>query len=224
MFAWLPRSSKRSSERFPFGTLTALLVAVALVAGGAVGWNSHFKQRFIPKRLAQVNEGLWRSGQISSVLVRNVLIENDIGLIVDLTYPDMSDPDQLAEFRAAKEMKIEHLRLPLNGSGEGDIRYYADAIEALDRAERGNTPALVHCAAGSRRSGGVVATYQVLVKGLSPSEAYFELDRYGSRPVAESPLLPFLNSHMAELVALLVERKVISEVPDPLPRFEPPTS
>ena len=87
----------------------------------------------------------------------------------------------------------------------------------------GDSPKL-HCAAGSRRSGAVVATYQVLVKGVPPAEAYLELDRYGSRPVAESPLLAFLNSHMEELAALLVERKVIDEMPDPLPLFEPPAS
>ena len=60
------------------------------------------------------------------------------------------------------------------------------------------------------------------MNGVSPERAYRELDRYGSRPVAESPLLPFLNENMLELATLLVEREVIPAVPDPLPYFEPP--
>ncbi|GAG13072.1 unnamed protein product, partial [marine sediment metagenome] len=93
--------------------------------------------------------------------------------------------------------------------------------EALARAEREDTPALVHCAAGSRRTGGVVAAYQVLVQGLPTASAYAELDRFGSRPVPQSPLLGYLNENMAELASLLVERGVIEQVPSPLPSFQP---
>ena len=72
------------------------------------------------------------------------------------------------------------------------------------------------------RAAGIVASYQVLVKRVPAEEAYRELDRYGSRPVAESQLLPFLNENMEEIAILLAERKVIDSVPDPLPRFVPP--
>jgi hypothetical protein len=84
-------------------------------------------------------------------------------------------------------------------------------------------PVLVHCAAGSRRSAAVVAMYQLLVEGRSPEDTYRELDRFGKRPVAESPLLPYLNDHMGELAELLVERGVIERVPDPLPLLQPPS-
>ena len=221
MFARLHHPSKRVLWLL---RLAAFVVVVALVAGGAAAWNTYWKQDFFPKRLVQVDEGLWRSGQISQSLVRDVLESRGIGLVVDLSHPKAADPDQLAEQEAVRELNIEHLRLPLNGSGDGDIRHYADALEALARAEREGTPALVHCRAGSRRAAGIVASYQVLVQGVPPEEAYLELDRYGARPVAESPLLPYLNQHMSELATLLVERKVIDAAPDPIPRFVPPSN
>lgn len=198
------------------------LAVVALVAGGATAWNSYWKEHFFPKRLVRVHEGLWRSGQISASLVRDVLADKQIGLVIDLSYPNMGDPDQLAEQQAVDELAIQHLRLPMNGSGEGELSDYADALEALALAERENTAALVHCRAGARRTAGIVASYQVLVKRMPPEEAYRELDRYGARPVADSPLLPFLNDNMEQLAMLLAERKVIEAVPDPLPRFEAP--
>ena len=80
----------------------------------------------------------------------------------------------------------------------------------------------MQCASGSRRSGGVVALYLLLVEGRTPEEAYGELDRFGRTPVAESPLLEYLNLHMGEIAELLVERKVIERVPRPLPLLRPP--
>jgi hypothetical protein len=64
--------------------------------------------------------------------------------------------------------------------------------------------------------------YRLLVEGVSPEAAYRELDRFGSSPVAESPLLPYLNERMGELAALLVERGVIAAPPRPLPLLRPP--
>lgn len=197
------------------------LGAVLVGVGAWVLFHNTLRDEIFPKRWAEVEPGLYRSGQISAGLIRDTFLEYEIGAVVDLAeYEPKFFEDKQAEERIVEELGIEYTRLPLNGHGTGDIRMYALAIAQVDRARRAGVPVLVHCAAGSRRSAGVVAAYQVLVRDVPPEEAYAELDRYG-RPVAEAPLLPYLNENMAELAAMLVELGVIDRVPEPVPQFSP---
>jgi protein tyrosine phosphatase (PTP) superfamily phosphohydrolase (DUF442 family) len=127
-----------------------------------------------------------------------------------------------AEKAATDALGIERLHFPMRGDGTGKVTRLADAIAAVHEARREGEPVLVHCAAGSRRSAAVVSMYQLLVEGRPVGEVYRELDRFGVRPVAQSSLLPYLNSNMRELAEELVERGVIERVPEPLPQLRPP--
>ncbi len=197
-------------------------VALALIVGAAGFW-SDVRDQLVPKRWVEIEPGrLFRSGQLSARLVGDVLAEQRVGVVVDLTHPDADDADQRAEARAIQALGIQHVRLPLDGSGTGDVRHYAGAIAAIARARSLGTPVLVHCAAGARRTGGVIATYQLLVAGARSERAYAELDRYGRTPVAETPLLAYLNDNMGTVAGLLVEMGVLERVPEPLPAFRAP--
>ena len=155
---------------------------------------------------------------------KRVLEERGVGVIVDLTHDDpisrlrRNGPSK----RPSAELGIAHHRFPLGGSGLGDIDHYADAIEVIAEARKSGNPVLVHCSAGARRAGGVVASYQVLVEGKGSEAAYAELDRYGRIPVAETPLVAYLNQNMEILAEELVSRGVIDHAPRPLPVFVPP--
>jgi protein tyrosine phosphatase (PTP) superfamily phosphohydrolase (DUF442 family) len=127
-----------------------------------------------------------------------------------------------AEKEAVEALGIERLHFPMRGDGTGKLSRLADAIAAVHEARRAGETVLVHCSAGSRRSAAVVSMYQLLVEGRPVDDVYRELDRYGARPVAQSPLLPYLNSNLRELAEQLVERGVIERVPDPLPLLRPP--
>lgn len=203
---------------------TLALLTMALLGALFMYWHNALRDDMFPKRFAEVEAGrIYRSGQISSGLLRDVFVENHIQLIVDLAgYEPRYRADQLEEDRIAEELGIEHLRLPLLGSGTGDLRVFALAIAAIDRASREHKPVLVHCTAGSRRSAAVLASYQVLVQGAPADEAYEELTRFGSRSLADSPVIPFLNEHLDELAMLLVEMNVIEQVPEPIPQFPKP--
>lgn len=197
--------------------------AAVLVAGSIVFW-IFFRYEVIPKRLVELESNmLFRSGQISSRLIRETLEENGIRVIVDLQ-AENDWPEHVAEAEAGRELGIRYARFPLGGHGTGDPRNYALAISAIERALERKEPTLVHCAAGARRTGGVIAMYQVLVEGLSTEEAYLELDRYGSPPVAETPLPAYLNENMAAIARDLVEMGVIEAVPEPLPQFSDPAA
>lgn len=194
--------------------------AGALVLAGLLVW-IFARYEFIPKRLVEVEPGrLFRSGQISSRLIRGVLEDNEIEVALDLTFEDDSDA-QKAEREAAEALGVRYVNIPLYGDGTGGTRNYARAVAVLADSMKQGRPILVHCSAGARRTAGVIALYQVLVEGRTPEEAHLELDRYGSRSVAESPLLPFLNESIGEISDQLVEMDVLAARPSPLPQFGP---
>ncbi len=204
------------TSRFRRNALATL--ALSMIVGGAVFW-IFFRYEVFPKRFDAVEPGLvYRSGQISARLIHETLEQNGIRRVIDLQSAT-EEPAQQAELAAVEDLDIAYLRLPLGGSGTGDPHLYAIAIATIAESRASAEPVLVHCAGGARRSGGVIAMYELLVAGKSIEEAYEQLDRYGSPPVAETPLVSFLNENMLGIARELVERGVIAEVPDPLPRF-----
>jgi protein tyrosine phosphatase (PTP) superfamily phosphohydrolase (DUF442 family) len=209
--------ARRLSLR-PLGA--ALFSVLALACGGLALYDSDHVR---PKRLVEIEPGaLYRSGQISPRLIRGVLEDLRIRRVVWMLHYDDTRPSHRAEREAIDALRIERLHFPMRGNGTGKVTRLADAIAAVHDARRAGEAVLVHCAAGARRSAAVVSMYQLLVEGRPVDEVYRELDRYGTRPIAESALLPFLNSNMRELAEELVERGVIERVPERLPLLRPP--
>jgi tyrosine-protein phosphatase SIW14 len=207
---------KAGRRRLPVAVTVAIVVAIAIAV-----WQGAIKDRVVPKRFGVVEQGrIYRSGQLSASLVKRVLARHNIRVIVDLTTNDPNNPDQRAEIRAASELGIEIIKLPLGGNGTGDVNNYARAITTISQAERKAIPVLVHCAAGAQRTGGVIAAYRLLVQKKDPGFVIGELKRYGWSPKGNPALLPFLNSNMAELAIMLKQAGVINEIPAPLPRLQ----
>lgn len=205
-------------SRLRFAGLFA--AAIALMVASGLWWNNGLKDRWIPKRFVAVEPGgLYRSGQISATLIENLLAEHEIGVVIDLNEIEPRwHKEQQAEVAAAAKLGIRHVRSPLHGSGTGDLDHFADALAEIHAARGRDLPVLVHCAAGARRTGAVVALYQVLVQGVPPSKAILELGRYGE-PLEGSALFEFVNAQMGPLAQRLQQRGILTEVPDPLPRF-----
>jgi predicted protein tyrosine phosphatase len=199
-----------------------LCLAILLIGSGVWVWESKIKDRVIPKRFGAVQEGqLYRSGLLSSALVKNILLKYKIKVIINLAADSPDGRDQKAEKQTAAELGIERLTFPLNGDGTGDVNNYARAIAAIVRAEQEHKPVLVHCNAGLQRTGGVIATYQLLVEQKDQSFVYREFTRYDRDPWNDTALFKYVNSHMEELAMLLKKMGVISEIPSPLPVFGP---
>jgi protein tyrosine/serine phosphatase len=199
-----------------------ILAAVAIAALVAEQLDAYraVRDRFIPKRWGVVEEGkIFRSGQLSRHLVKEMFVTNHIRRVVDLTFDNRNDANHTAEVTTAAELGIEHKLYPLESDGTGDVHIYAQAVAAVVDAERLGQPVLVHCYAGSQRTGGVVALYRLLVQHKPPEEVLREMQHYKYDPWESPILLEYLNEHIDEIAADLVRSGTIDRLPEPMPRL-----
>ena len=204
----------------PVGLLLLSLVAAAAVV---FTWDTEYcsiKDHFVPRRFAAVVPGeLFRSGQIDPGLIERVLANHKIEVVVDLTAAVADSPDQSAEKSAVDHLGVEYHRLPLRGDGTGDVARFSEAVAIVARAQAAARPVLVHCQAGDKRSGGVVAAYLLLCRGASASAAMEEIGRFNQKHVASSTVVDYLNTHLAEVAATLRAGGLAVAADDEVPRL-----
>ncbi len=101
---------------------------------------------------------------MSRHVVERQLREHGIRVVVDLMGDDPENAEQPFERAALERLGIELHKCPLVGDGTGDWREYVAAVTAIVRAKEAGRPVLVHCYAGSQRTGGTFALYRLLVR------------------------------------------------------------
>ena len=213
-------------KQFRFKWLVAAVV-VAIVIGSAAGvWFGGMRYHYFPKRWGVVVPGgIYRGARLHPALMEATLRKHGVKSIVNLCAggPDESDNDKLEALAAAKLGVTVHY-LPMGGDGtcqDNELARYPEAVACLAEAAKTGHPVFVHCAAGTNRTGGVVAVYRTLVEGKSGGDAYEEMLRYNFRPWRTVTLLPFLKKNMRYFAEELKKKGVIPSVPDPLPVIEP---
>jgi len=194
------------------------VIVIVLIAGAVAGWRYWDKQlrdKIIPRQFAAVEQGqVYRSGCIHPRLIRKVIEENDIEVIVSLM------GQYRPEEAAARELGIELKQYRLDGDGSGDIVLYANAIEHIVRAKEQGKPVLVHCSAGTMRTGAAVAFYRMLVLGQRDNGRIVgEMKKHGWK-TRKIHLPDYINRHMYALAAILKDRGVIDKIPNPIPQIE----
>ena len=201
--------------------MLVLVIAVAVVVAWRV-WDKILVDRFYPRRWGVVVPGqIYRSGQISEHLVRSTLEENGIEVILVLAGAGPPDMDQQAENQAAEELGIRRVRIQMPSNGVATVDDYVKALSVLIEARRAKEAALVHCNAGSNRTGGVVAMYRVLVEGWPGRDAYEEMCEYDWHPSTNGALLTFLNNNLPAIAERLAAIGAVEAIPAPLPRIGP---
>lgn len=215
-----PARRRVSRRTWTIGAVMLVLV-IAIVVAWRV-WDKVLLDRFYPRRWGVVVPGrIYRSGQISEHLIRSTLEENGIEVILVLAGPGSFDVDQQAENQAAEELGIRHVRIQMLSNGVATVDDYVKALSVLIEARREGKVALVHCNAGSNRTGGVVALYRVLVEGWPGRDAYEEMCRYDWHPSSNGKLLTFLNNNLSAIADRLAATGAMETIPAPLPRIEP---
>ena len=200
--------------------LVALVLAIPI--GTAAWWFGGGKWMFEPKRWGEIEPGLvYRSGQIHPFLIEDTLRDEGIKVVVDLAADEPGRDDHDTENEVTKRLGIRKVDLfGLDGSGRGDPGIYVRAVQEMHAAKQSGTRLLVHCAAGTQRTGGAAALYRMFLQGWSGQAAYDEYMDYRGRTDSWK-LWKFLNEHMDEIAKGLVEKGVLTRVPDPLPHFGP---
>lgn len=172
-----------------------LVVLVALAIGFTIWWFAGLRNRFEPVNFGVVEPGrLYRSGQITEPVIHKTLKKNHIGLIVNLSVEDT--PDERAEAAAAHDLGVERVNLGLSGDGLGNPDVYPKALADIVRANQEGRAVLVHCQSGAQRTGGIIATYRILIEGKSPDEAFAEMRQYGHDPKHNPALIPWIREHL----------------------------
>lgn len=196
-------------------------VSAALIFVARVTAYAEFKYQLFPRRLGTVVEGkFYRSGQIDQSLIGGVLDDLGIERVILLHGFNPDDPDHHAEMAAIEQRGIEYRRFEMSGNGQGSVEQYAEVVALLAEASRDDVVTLVHCGAGTQRTGGTVAAYRLLVEQADPKAVTREAMKYDWDPHDESSVwAAFLNQNMGSIAQNLVDRGILDSVPDPLPVF-----
>jgi hypothetical protein len=220
LFIMAMRRSGTGGARVVRRSLRTGLLFLFLVALVAAVWGVSLESRVIAKRFGVVvPDLLYRSGQISTSMLEPTLAANGIDVIIDLNGVEADDLDQQYEIAAIERLGLEGHRFQLAGDGRGNIEQYVRAIKIIEDCRSRGRRVLIHCSAGTQRTGGVIAAYRLLVQQASMASVMHELRRYGWRPGNDAVLLTYLNEHLSTLARRLQEEGVLKQPPDRLPVF-----
>jgi len=187
-------------------------------AGWSLAGLKDVRDGLVPKRWGVVEAGrVYRSGQLHRRLVKDTLRKNGVEVVIDLTHWKPDDPHQQAEQWAIRELGISAHRFPLRGDGTGDPAVVAHAVAMLAASRNTGKITLVHCAAGSQRTGSVIAVHRLLVRGDSVAEVFAELRDFGWHPCRDRNMLDFLIAHLPDIAERLVRLGTLPQLPQTLP-------
>lgn len=166
--------------RRPNRALVAIGAVASAIAAFAV-WDELIKPHVIPKRFGVVADGrVYRSGKLTASTMEAVVRDHEIKTIVDLgAWVDDPRGERL-EAQTAKVLGVERHVFDLVGDSTGDPNDYLDALRLM--SDPANQPVLVHCGAGTERTGVVVFLYRTIVEGKPEAEAIAEARRAGHDP------------------------------------------
>lgn len=161
--------------------LSPWLAVAAVIALGAVYYSQGVAPNIHPKRFDAVEPGvLYRSGSLTPEATRQIVARHGIRTIIDLgAAAAASRAERLAQ-RTAEALGVTRYRLELSGDGTGNPNCYLYALRLA--TDDKNQPVLIHCGAGTERTGIAVVLYRMLIDGWTREEAMAEAVAAGHDP------------------------------------------
>lgn len=164
----------------PTGSKLKLVAPVVLLIAflAAIIWyvdDGH--ELFWPKRWGVVAEGkIYRSGEPTLRATRRVVEQMGIRTIIDLGAHTPGTWEEESAAALAEELGVTRYRFGLIGDATGDPNDYVLALRIMN--DPAHQPVWVHCAAGSERTGCLVAMHRVINDGYGVDAAYAETHQY----------------------------------------------
>ncbi len=165
----------------PFKTRHAILVVVLTLAVAVGFWQVAIYPHVSPRRFHIVEAGqIYRSADPTPATLRLMHRRHGIRTVLDLgTFPRGSI-DELRQQRTAEALGITRFRFDLEGDSTGNPNAYVEALRIM--ADPANHPVLVHCGAGTERTGMAVFLYRTIVQGRDSPSAMKEAMAIGHDP------------------------------------------
>lgn len=158
------------------GLIAALVVlAVSAAVGGAAYWWKDYPVH----HFAVVKEGvLYRSGQPDPGQLRRLVNRYGIRTVVNLRGLRGDDPWWRAEtdFCARRGLRVLNMEMGEAPLAQANVTEFLDIVR-----DPANRPVLVHCEAGSVRTGFAVAAYRIAFEGWSFRQAMAEAAEFHLR-------------------------------------------
>jgi len=175
--------------------LRAWVIAVAAVAVIASAVAGVWWTRFATYHFATVRKGvLYRDGNRSMrefahacqrARIRTVVMLNDEQEARRKPFSEEAD------FCRAGRIRLERIPIsPGERPSSADVRLFLDIV-----ADPDNQPVLVHCAQGLRRTGMMVAAYQLSVLNYTPEQAKAGILLWGRKPERLDDVRGFIDDY-----------------------------
>ena len=177
-----PQQSAAPSSGWSWFRFTRNAVIIAAVVGlgawyGVVG----VYPNIVPKNFGVVEEGvLYRAGRLTPAATAKVVERHGIRTIVDLGGWDRLPKAHARAVRTAESLGVRRVDLPLIGDARGDPNRYAEALRIIE--DPANQPVLVHCAAGSERTGCLVGLFRIRHDGYTVEDVMAESQTFRHDP------------------------------------------
>jgi tyrosine-protein phosphatase SIW14 len=178
------------------------LTVVAGLIVGPVVYASHQQKQM--RNFRVVREGmLYRSGQMTLDGVKRAIHDHGIRTVISLRFsqvPGKPAPDA-AEEEYCTKLGLKYVRIPRSAwSGVAGLpapveKNIGRFLEVVD--DSANYPILVHCFAGTHRTGAYCAIYRMEYEGWSNKKALEELKRQGYDNLEEeNDIFGFLSNYV----------------------------
>jgi protein tyrosine/serine phosphatase len=172
------------------------------------------RPNLVPKNFGEVDPGkVYRSGQLTPEAFRRVVEAHHIKTIIDLGSGKDEPSVEKLNASVAASLGVRRCVGALEGDGTGNPNWYVWALRLA--SDPANQPVLVHCGAGSERTGMLVILYKNVHMGVKIEEGYEEAKRYRHDPARNPKLKPTLDQFAPAILAAYREGRWIAghEVP-----------
>lgn len=176
-----------------------LIALVALLAAGVVMWKVAIAPNLFPHNFGIVEPGrIYRSGRLTPAALERAARKYGLKTIIDFGgYEPGSDHDR-REQRTARALGLKRYVLRLEGDGTGNPNQYVEALRLMSDPE--NQPVLVHCSAGTQRTGCAVLLFRHIVQGVPVSDGFKEATKY-DHDWGDNPWLMIMVAEYGDEVA-----------------------